>query len=478
MRKNWLIDRRTCLKGLGVALALPLLETMGWAENPKSGGYKPPVRLGWMYMPNGVSQGHFWPKDAKTWLTTLSPSLEPLRPVVEHILVLDGLDNLDRAPFHQNGHILALAGWLTAAKPNPDKRDQINIAPSADQIAAEHLGLYTALPSLELGTRRNGGNGTGQDGLHTQYMTTGSYRTATQPLPVETSPGEVYKRLFTSRQSKQLKSGGPKVDPTQFKNTGGTAGTEEGTSLDRSMLDLVREGATDLRKQVSNDDQHQLDDYMDSVRSLEKRVIAIERQQAEAVKAAASGKSTTSIQRSPPLEVKIPTGEMKWSEHVKVLGDLLILAFQSDATRVGTLITSYNQGLSYPELPFSDFHHDLSHHQKRPEILDKIAQIDRFNIEQFSYLVSRMKSLKEGSGTLLDNVIFTWGSGLGDGHGHTTTRLPTVIAGGGGGTIRSGRYVPKVTGNQGDLLTGILARAGVPMPKPIGCGTKMLPELS
>jgi hypothetical protein len=217
---------------------------------------------------------------------------------------------------------------------------------------------------------------------------------------------------------------------------------------------------------VSNDDQHQLDDYMDSVRSLEKRVIAIERQQTEAVKAAASGKSTANIQRSPPLEVKIPTGEMKWSEHVKVLGDLLILAFQSDITRVGTLITSYNQGVSYPELPFSDLHHDLSHHQKRPEYLEKLSQIERFNIEQFTYLVSRMKSLKEGSGTLLDNVIFTWGSGLGDGHGHTTTRLPTVIAGGGGGTIRS------------DLLTGILARAGVPMPKPIGCGTKMLAELS
>jgi hypothetical protein len=475
MRKNWLIDRRTCLKGLGVALALPLLETMGWAENPRSGGFKAPIRLGWMFMPCGVSQGHFWPKDAKTWPTTLSPTLEPLRPVIDDILLLDGVDNVERSPFDGAAHAIELSTWLTATKPNADKRDQVNIAPSADQIAAQQLGLYTVLPSLEVGTRKNEATGTGQEGLNNRYYTTGNYRTATQPLPVETSPAEVYKRLFASRQSTPQKKGGPTVDASKFAST---ATGEEGTSLDRSMLDLVRESAKDLRGRVSADDQHQLDDYMDSVRSLEKRVIAIERQQAESAKAQASGKGSANAQRSPPLEVKIPTGQVKWSEHVKVLGDLIILAFQADITRVGTLITSMNHGINYPELPFSESHHDLSHHEGKQEKLDKIAQIDRFNIEQFSYLVQRMKSLKEGGGTLLDNVIFTWGSGLGDGHNHTWKRLPTVIAGRGGGTIRSGRYVPKVTGNQGDLLTGILTRAGVPMPKPVGSGTKMLAELS
>jgi len=478
MRKNWLIDRRTCLKGLGVALALPLLETMGWAETPKaSGGYKAPVRLGWMFMPCGVSQGHFWPKDAKTWPTTLSPTLEPLRPVIDQILLLDGVDNVERSPFDGAAHAIELSTWLTATKPNADKRDVINIAASADQIAASHLGLYTVLPSLELGTRKNEHTGTGQDGLNNRYYTTGNYRTATQPLPVEVSPGEVYKRLFSSRQSTPQKKGGPAVDAAKFARTGGGE-VDDSTSLDRSMLDLVSESAGNLRKRVSADDQHQLDDYLDSVRSLEKRVVMIERQQAEAAKMQASGKGAASVQRSPPLEVKIPTGDMKWSEHVKVLGDLLILAFQADITRVGTLIASMNHGINYPELPFSESHHDLSHHEGKAEKLDKIAVIDRFNIEQFSYLVQRMKSLKEAGGTLLDNTIFTWGSGLGDGHNHAWQRLPTVIAGGGGGTIRSGRYVPKVTGNQGDLLTGILARAGVPMPKPVGFGTKMLPELS
>ncbi len=478
MRKNWLIDRRTALKGLGVALALPLLETMGWAETPKAGGgYKAPIRLGWMYMACGVSQKHFWPADAKTWPTTLSPTLEPLRPVIDQILLLDGVNNVERAPFDGAAHAIELSTWLTATKPNAEKRDTVNIAQSADQIAASHLGLYTVLPSLELGTRKNEHAGTGQEGLNNRYYTTGNYRTATQPLPVEVNPAEVYKRLFASRQSTPQKQGGPTVDAKQFARTGGDDG-DNGTSLDRSMLDLVRESAGNLRKRVSADDQHQLDDYLDSVRSLEKRVVMIERQQAETAKMQASGKGAAQVQRSPPLDVKIPTGELKWSDHVKVLGDLMILAFQADITRVGTLIASMNHGMHYKELPFSESHHDLSHHENKAEKLDKIAQIDRFNIEQFSYLVSRMKSLKEAGGTLLDNTIFTWGSGLGDGHNHAWTRLPTIIAGGGGGTIRTGRYVPKVTGNQGDLLTGILTRAGVPMPKPVGFGTKMLAELS
>ena len=480
MRKNWLIDRRTCLKGLGVALALPLLETMGWAETPKTGAYKPPVRLGWMFMPCGVNPATFWPKDEKDWATNLSPTLEPLRPFFDDVLLLDGINN--EVGFGAP-HAIELCSWLTAESPNRDKRDQINIAPSADQIAANHLGLYTALPSLELACKPDGpGSEIRQEGLTNRYYQTVSFRTATQPLPMERSPAEVYKRLFASRQSTPKKKGnGPGVDAKQFAADGGAA--DESSSLDRSMLDLVRENAGELRKRVSVDDQHRLDDYLDSVSSLEKRVGAIERQQVEAAKEKAAGgssKGPSSIQRSPPLDVKIPTGNMKLSEHIKVMGDLMILAFQTDITRVGTLITSHDHGNKYPEALGGafDHHHPLSHHEGKKENLDKISKIDRFHIEQFAYLIGRMKSLKEGPGTLLDNVIFSWGNGLGDGMSHSLKRLPTVIAGKGGGTIRSGRYVPNIKGHQGDLLTGILARAGVPMNKPIGRGTKMLAELS
>jgi hypothetical protein len=476
MRKNWLIDRRTCLKGLGVAMALPLLETMGWADPPRSGGAKAPVRLGFMFMPCGVNRKEFWPADPKTYPVTLPSSLEPLRPVIDQCLLLEGIDNVPHTPLDGAAHALELSSWLTATLPDPTKRDTVNIAPSADQIAAQQLGLYTALPSLELGTRKNEFSGTGQEGLNNRYYSTGNYRTATQPLPVEISPAEVLKRLFASRQSTPRKKGGPSVDAAKF--AGGGAADEE--SLDRSMLDLVLDGAKNLRGRVSADDQRQLDDYLESVRSLEQRVAAIERQQAEAARAkAGKGDAGPAIARSAPLEVKIPAGEPKWSELVKVMGDLMILAFQTDITRVGTLIASMNHGVAYPELDFSDHHHECSHHDNTDQVkLAKVAKIDRFNLEQYAYLVGRMKGLREGAGTLLDNTIFMWGSGLGNGHDHTHRSLPCIIAGRGGGTIRTGRHVPKCNGNQGDLLTALLARAGVQVAKPVGIGTKLLPDLS
>ncbi len=478
MRKSWLISRRTCLKGLGAALALPLLETMGWADAPKGGAYKPPVRLGFMYMPCGVWRADFWPADAKTFPVVLPKSLEPLRPVIDQCLILDGLDNVGHGPVGNAAHALELSCWLTATLLNTENRANIDIATSIDQIAAKHIGLYTVLPSLELAYQNNDATGTGQEGVNNRYYTTGNYGSPTQPLPVETNPASVYKRLFSSRQSTPRKRGGPSVDTAKF--AGGGAPSDDGQSLDRSMLDLVLNGAKDLRGRVSIDDQRRLDEYLDTVRSLESRVAAIERQQAEAAKAKASGKSgaKADFKSSDPIEVKVPSGGVKWSEHIKVMGDLMILAFQTDLTRVCSLTASHPQGINYPELGFSDHHHDCSHHGNDQDKIAKVAKIDRFNIEQFAYIVTRMKSLREGPDTLLDNCIMMWGSGQEDGDSHSNRRLPTILAGRGGGTIRTGRYVPKCNGNHGDLLTAILARAGVPIEKPIGIGTKLLPDLS
>ena len=476
MRKHWHIDRRTCLKGIGDALALPMLETMGWADPPRGTAFKAPVRLGFVYHNFGVIMSDFWP-DAKTFPAVLPKSLEPLRLVIDQCLVLDGLDNLDHGPFPGAAHGLELSTWLTATLPDANKRGQINIAPSADQIAARQIGAYTALPSLEIGTHYNGGTYISQEMLSGKYFNTASFRTATEPLPVETNPGNVYRRLFSSRQSTPLKRGGPAVDVGQFAGQG--AGTDE-QSLDRSMLDLVLEGARELRTQVSLDDQHCLDDYLDSVRSLEKRVAAIERQQAEAAKAkTAKGGAATQAKHSELIEVQIPSGPVKWSEHVRVMGDLMVLAFQADLTRVCTLLPSgQDQGINFPELGFTDAHHAMSHHDRDQEKIDKVAKIDRFHLEQFAYILGRMRSLREGPGTLLDNSIIMWGSGLQDGATHGNKRIPTILAGRGGGTVRTGRMIPKVNGTTGDLLTAILARAGVTVEKPIGNGTKLMPDLS
>lgn len=483
MDQRWLISRRTMLRGAGACLALPLLESMGWAELLSKPGGKLPVRIGFMFMPDGVNTKEFWPTNPGAWPAALPPSLEPLRKVIDQCLVIDGIDNVNRSPFNDAAHAIELSTWLTATLPNAQRRDQVDIAPSADQIAAEQLGQFTPLPSLELGTMANEKSGTGQEGLNNRYYTTGNFRTATQPLPVMTSPSEVFRRMFATGVRRHV--GGPDIDADQFASSdkpGDKPAAEppKEDSLDRSMLDLVRESAKDLKRRISRDDQAQLDDYLDSVRSLEKRVAAVERDRASVMKPASSKplvSGGTVPTRSAPLDVRIPTGDVAWSEKVKVLGDLLVLAFQTDVTRVGTLITSMNHGVRYPELNIAESHHDCSHHGSDARKLELVAKIDRFNLEQYAYLVGRLKSLREGPGTLLDNTIFMWGSGLGDGDSHTHQRLPTILAGKGGGTVKTGRYV-KVHGTQGDLLSAIVARAGVKLQKLIGNGTKLLAELS
>jgi hypothetical protein len=483
MRKNWLIDRRTCLKGLGVALGLPLLETMGWADPPRGGAAKPPVRLAFMYQCNGVHLPDFFPKDAAVFPTVLSDNLEPLRAVIDYCLVLGGNTGAGHGAVGNAAHAIELSSWLTGQLLNTDNRANIDIAPSIDQIAAQHLGPYTALPSLELGFRDNAASGTGQDGVNNRYYTTGNYRTATQPLPVETSPANVYKRLFSSRQSRPLKRGGPAVDASKIA-AGAVAAVDDGDSLDRSMLDKVLESAKDLRAQISVGDQRQLDDYLETVHSLQARIVAIERQQAEAARAKADkGASATAYKRSEPITITIPLGEDHrdadhWADHTRMMGDLMVLAFQTDTTRVCTLIPSHPVGMNFTNLGLKSDHHGFSHHENRAEKIAGYNQCARYYLTQFAYILGRMKGLREGAGNLLDNVIMMYGSGLGDGFSHTNTDLPTILAGRGGGTVRTGRYVPKISGNHGDLLTAILARVGVPLKKPIGIGTRILPDLA
>ncbi|MDA8698457.1 DUF1552 domain-containing protein, partial [Rhodopirellula sp.] len=179
---------------------------------------------------------------------------------------------------------------------------------------------------------------------------------------------------------------------------------------------------------------------------------------------------------SAPIEIRIPEGE-KRSEYMQVMCDLTVLAFQTDSTRVSTFIGSTPNGVSYPELGFSDQHHSTTHHNNQSEKVEKVAAITKFNIEQFAYMIKKMHNLREGDGTLLDNCIMMWGSGLEDGNNHTRANLPFILAGKGGGTIRTGRYLPDIQGNQGDLLTTVVTCAGVPLDRPIGIATKQIAEI-
>ncbi len=456
MTSQYLINRRTCLKGLGVSLALPLFETMGWAELSKAKAVKPPVRLGFMYMPHGVIMDQFWPATPESFRTSPPPALESLRPVLDQCLMMKGVSGIPISPFNGAPHALELSTWLTAQLPDADKRSQIHIAISADQIMANYVGALTSLPSLELATMPQT-HKENQEGLNEGYYSHCSFRSPTQAMPAETNPRTVLNRLFGKTDQPGKSS---QVNP-----------------LDRQMLDLVIGGAKDLRRTLPQADQHKLDEYLDSVRAVERRIAAIEyRQKEAALEKAGVAASKRHATDSPPIEVKIPVGD-KRSEYMQVMCDLNVLAFQTDTTRVSTYIGSTPNGVSYPELGFSDSHHSQTHHNNEAEKVRKVAAITKFNIDQFAYMVKKMASLREGDGTLLDHCIMMWGSGLEDGNKHSRESLPFILAGKGGGALKTGRFLTGIQGNQGDLLTTLLAAAGVPLDRPIGIATKQFKEM-
>lgn len=449
-----LLDRRTYLKGLGATLALPLLDSMGWAEAGTQAS-RPPVRLGFMYMPHGVIMDRFWPRSPESFLTAPPPALESLRPVLDQCLMFKGIAGVPNEPFRGAPHALELSTWLTARNPNPDRRNRIDIGISADQIAANHVGRATSLPSLELATMPQT-HKENQDGLNEGYYSHCSFSSPTQALPAEINPRNVLNRLFFRAD-----------------RTGRSVGADP---LDRQMLDLVLGGARDLRRRLPQSDQQKLDEYLDSVRSVERRIAACERHQREAALSRAGMRSSQlKAHDSPPIEIKIPEGD-KRSEYMQVMCDLTVLAFQTDVTRVSTYIGSTPNGVTYPELGFSEVHHSVTHHNGG-EKAGKVAAITAFNITQFAYMVKKMAGLREGDGTLLDNCIMMWGSGLEDGNTHTHRNLPFILAGRGGGSLKTGRFLTGIEGNQGDLLTTLLACMGVPLDRPLGIATKRITQM-
>jgi hypothetical protein len=451
MKDRSILDRRQWLRGAGVTLALPFLDSMARADGGTSS--KPPVRLGFMYMPHGVIMDDFWPSSPDSFLDSPPPAIESLRPILDQCLMMKGISGVPISPFNGAPHALELSTWLTATLPDSDTRSRVNIAISADQIMANYVGANTLLPSLELATMPQTWK-ENQEGLHEAYYSHCSYRSPTQPVPAEIDPRNVLNRLFGRKDSAgQVTRANP---------------------LDRQMLDRVLGGARDLRRTLAKTDQMKLDEYLDSVRAVERRIAAIENRQKENAQEKAGHRTAgQDPQQSAPIEISIPEGD-KRSEYMQVMCDLTVLAFQTDTTRVSTYIGSTPNGVSYPELGFTDQHHSQTHHENQEEMVRKVAAITKFNIDQFAYMVNKMSTLREGDGTLLDHCIMMWGSGLEDGNNHTRKNLPFIIAGRGGGALNTGRFLPDIQGNQGDLLTTLLSCAGVPLDRPIGIATQQI----
>lgn len=404
-----LLSRRTVLRGLGVAVSLPWLEAMGplvaWGNTTVRD--KPaPNRMAFLYVPNGANMADWTPKAEGSGFE-LPPILEPLAPVQDHLLVLTGLTADKARPNGDGGgdHARALGAFLTGAQPRKTAGADIRAGISVDQVAASRIGDQTWLPSLEIGGEAGSMAGNCDSGYSCVYSSTMSWRSATQPLPKEVNPKTVFERMFSTTPS---------------------AARAERDARRKSVLDFIREDSQDLAGRLGANDRRKLDEYFSSIRDVEQRIA----KSAESPTLPASGYPT-------------PTGvPRQYEEHLRLMCDLIALAFQADVTRVCTFVLA-NEGSnkSYAFIDVPEGHHELSHHGNDQGKKDKIRQINTFHVRQLAYLLEKLRAIPEGDGTLLDHAMIAYGSGNSDGNRHNHDDLPILLAGGGCGTIQSGRHI-------------------------------------
>jgi hypothetical protein len=410
MNDRLLLSRRTMLRGLGATLALPWLEAMGpltsWAGNTPT-GQAAPNRLAFLYVPNGKNMVDWKPKAAGE-LGELPMILQPLEAHKRDFSILTGL-TADNARANGDGagdHARALGAFLTGAQPRKTDGTDIRAGVSVDQVAASRLADKTRLASLEIGTEAGSMAGNCDSGYSCVYSSTMSWRSATQPLPKEVNPKLVFERLF------------------------GSGSSEERARRDaqrKSVLDFVKDDFSDINGRLGRSDQRKLDEYFSAVRDLELRI----------------ERAGSLPEPKAPEYFAMPAGiPQAYEDHIRIMCDLMVLGFQTDSTRVTTFVLA-NEGSNkpYPFIDVKEGHHDLSHHGNNEEKKAKIARINRFHTTQLAYLLERMKSVKEGDGTLLDHCLIAYGSGNSDGNAHNHDDLPILLAGHGCGTVQQGRHV-------------------------------------
>jgi len=425
------LPRRTLLKGAGTAIALPLLDSMIPAFT-RAAVAKPPCRMAMLYVPNGIIMDQWMPlaPDGVSALPAqfprVSAALEPFR---DEIMMLGGLtQNGGRALGDGPGdHGRAGANYLTCVHPKKTNGRDLQTGISVDQVAARRLEGKTRFASIELGCEEGVQGGSCDNGYSCAYSNSISWRTPSSPMPAEIRPRAVFERLF----------GAVDRDPRAAK-------------YEKSILDLVTADAQRLNAQLGGTDKRKLDEYLFSIRDLEKRIASAE----------------LSAKTAPPsIAAPSPGIPAEFSEHARIMFDLMTLAFQTDSTRVATVLLALEQSpRAYPEIGIPEAHHGLTHHQGDKDKIEKVTQINCFHAKQFAYLLEKLRSTPDGDGTLLDHSMITYGSGLSDGNAHDHANLPTVLAGRGCGTLTPGRYVryPKET-PMGNLFVAMLDRMGVPV---------------
>lgn len=422
------LSRRTVLRGLGTTMALPFLEAM--MPNARAADVaQRPKRLQVFYTPNGMTMAEYRPAATGAGFA-LPPTLAPLEPHRQDILVVSGLGHPQAAAFGDRpaGHGRSCPAFLTGTHAKQTEGPDIRCGVSMDQVFAAHLADATQIPSFELGIDQASLLGSCDINYSCAYTNGISWLTPTVPLPVTANPREVFERLFGDGEALD-----EKTRLAQLRRQS-------------SILDFVREDAARLSGALGMEDRHKLDEYLDATRAIEKRI-----QRAQTSPAAAQ-----------VATMQAPAGiPDDFAEHVKLMIDLQVMALQADMTRVGTFMIGREiSNRTYPEIGVPDSHHMLSHHGNSPHKMAKLAVINRYHMQFFAYMLQRLKDTRDGEGTLLDTMLVMRGSAFGDSNDHDFMDLPVILA---GGLVKGGRHLQVAKGtSMSDLMLSGLNLLGVP----------------
>jgi hypothetical protein len=425
------LHRRTFLRGMGVTMALPLLDAMVPAQTALAKTAAAPLsRVGFIYLPHGAIMDQWTPAtEGKGFEFTRI--LKPLEPFRNYVSVVSGLHH--RAADTTAVHSLSPTTWLSGVRPKPTQGIDAYAGITADQIAAQHIGQDTPLPSIELATEDHSDLlGACDRDYGCIYMNTLSWRTHTTPQPMEINPRKVFERMFGQ--------GGTAAQQAQLRRE------------EHSILDEITVEATGLKSKLGPKDQATVNDYLDSVREIERRIQRAENQTARA------------DLKLPAEPVGIP---FDFEEHVNLMYDLLTLAYQANITRVGSYMVAREvSNRTYPQVGVPDGHHATSHHQNRPDKIEKLVKIQLYHIGLFARFLKNMQNTPDGDGSLLDHSVLLFGSNMSNSNLHNHFPLPNVVAGGACGAMKGGQHIKCVDHTpMTNLLLAMLDKSGVPLEK-------------
>jgi hypothetical protein len=441
------LPRRTFLRGIGVTLALPLLDSMVPAQTPlRNTAAKPLPRLGFVYIPHGAIMDRWTPTQEGAGFE-FTPILKPLEPFRDRVNVITGLGH--KAADTTAVHSLSPTTWLSGVRPKPTQGVDAYAGVTADQIAAKAIGQDTLLPSLELATEDHSGLiGACDRDYGCIYMNTLSWRTPTTPLPMEINPRKVFERMFGQG--------------------GSVADREAHAKADRSILDAVTQEATGLERTLGAKDRVTLGEYLENVREIERRIQRAQHDQA-------SQEQAGDDLALPEAPAGIP---FSFEQHIKLMYDLLALAYQANVTRVFTYMLAREvSNRTYPQIGVPDGHHATSHHQNKAEKIDKLVKIQTYHLNLFAGFLDKLKNTRDGDGSLLDHSVLVYGSNMSNSNLHNHFPLPNLVVGGGAGSLQGGRHLRYADHTpMSNLLLSVLEKSGVNTDS-LGDSTGRLSEL-